>query len=288
MSPHKLNIYYQNVRGLRTKTHSCFSNILSTNYDIIILVETWLYDGIYDRELCDDRYDIFRLDRDTIATGKSIGGGVMICARRELNAQCQHISHELISPTEILWISVASTTLKTDFKLNIVGTYIRGDNVNQPHDISNFSIFLENVLFTNSGSNVDIDKYIIVGDFNLPFIQWENGEYAFCQKGESLELRELSRNLVDTLTLHGLTQYNDFKNSSGNVLDLVFGNFSVEVNIVEHPLSKVDVYHPPLHIDASDITIPSLINATITKILYHKGNYDRINEMLCDIDWKTE
>lgn len=72
MSPHKP----QNVRGLSTKTHSCFNNILCTNYDIIIFVETWLCASMYDCELCNDHYDVFRLDKDSEATGKSIGGGV--------------------------------------------------------------------------------------------------------------------------------------------------------------------------------------------------------------------
>lgn len=288
MASHKLNIYFQNVRGLRTKTHSCFNNILSTNYDIIILVETWLCAGIYNRELCDDRYDVFRFDRDTKATGKIIGGGVMICVRREFTAQCQYIDNEVIAPTEILWISISSTALKTNFNLNIVGTYIRGNYENQPTDIINLSNFLENVLLTNKSSNTNSDKYIIAGDFNLPFIQWEDGEYNFCHKGESLELRELSRGLVNTLTLCGLMQYNNFQNSSGNVLDLIFSNFNIEVNIVTHPLSKVDLYHPPLHLDASDITTLPFNNATITKIQYHKGDYEKINKTLCDIDWQTE
>lgn len=53
-----LNVYYQNVRGLRTKSHQCYNNILSNSYDIIVMVESWLYDGIFDREFCDDRCEV--------------------------------------------------------------------------------------------------------------------------------------------------------------------------------------------------------------------------------------
>lgn len=36
----KLRIYYQNVRGLRTKVNEVYLEILQNNFDIIILTET--------------------------------------------------------------------------------------------------------------------------------------------------------------------------------------------------------------------------------------------------------
>lgn len=35
-----LKFYYQNVRGLRTKTIDFFNNIVCTSYDVIMLSET--------------------------------------------------------------------------------------------------------------------------------------------------------------------------------------------------------------------------------------------------------
>lgn len=55
-SNNKLNVYYQNARGMRTKTNIFYRNVCSNNYDIILLTETWLVDGIADSELFDCRY----------------------------------------------------------------------------------------------------------------------------------------------------------------------------------------------------------------------------------------
>lgn len=51
-----LNIYYQNVRGLRTNTSCFYRNICLNSFDIISLTETWLLEGIKDSELFDNRY----------------------------------------------------------------------------------------------------------------------------------------------------------------------------------------------------------------------------------------
>lgn len=55
MATKNLNIYYQNVRGLRTKCNELRLSVLNNNYDVIILTESWLHSGIFDAELCDDR-----------------------------------------------------------------------------------------------------------------------------------------------------------------------------------------------------------------------------------------
>lgn len=83
----KLNVFYQNVRGLRTKCLTIYNNILSCDYDILCFTETWLQSDIFDTEICDTaKYDVFRCDRNLVSTSKATGSGVMICLRRELSA----------------------------------------------------------------------------------------------------------------------------------------------------------------------------------------------------------
>lgn len=84
MDDYKLSFYYQNCRGIRSKLHLLYMNILSFSYDVIILSETWLTPNILDNEFIDDRYIVFRCDRDRLATGKRDGGGVLIAVLREL------------------------------------------------------------------------------------------------------------------------------------------------------------------------------------------------------------
>jgi len=57
------------VRGLRTKTEALYTSVLSEDYDVVGLTETWLNDGIFDAELVDTRYVIERQDRNSNKSG---------------------------------------------------------------------------------------------------------------------------------------------------------------------------------------------------------------------------
>ncbi|KAF9814494.1 hypothetical protein SFRURICE_000221, partial [Spodoptera frugiperda] len=67
------------------KVHTLYANILANSYDVLILTETWLISDIHDGEFIDDRYLVFRCDRDRLATKKCDGGGVLVAVRRELH-----------------------------------------------------------------------------------------------------------------------------------------------------------------------------------------------------------
>ncbi|CAH1959366.1 unnamed protein product [Acanthoscelides obtectus] len=64
-----LRLYYQNTRGLRTKTEEFYLNVLLEDYDVIAVTESWLNDEIFDGELVDDRYAVLRNDRATSTWG---------------------------------------------------------------------------------------------------------------------------------------------------------------------------------------------------------------------------
>jgi hypothetical protein len=71
-----IDIFYQNVRGLRTKFTELFDNAISSGYNIFCLTETCLNDQCYDQNLFPDGFNVFRSDR--IHTEKKRGGGVLI------------------------------------------------------------------------------------------------------------------------------------------------------------------------------------------------------------------
>lgn len=66
-------IYYQNVRGLRTKTNEFRLGLLECNCPIIALTETWLNNTISSSELFSEDYFVFRKDRNQQLTGKGRG-----------------------------------------------------------------------------------------------------------------------------------------------------------------------------------------------------------------------
>ena len=86
-----LNIFYQNVRGLRTKLTAFASAVscFSVDLDVIILTETWLTEGFLDSELGLHNFNIYRMDRGA-ETSPHIrgggGGGVLIAVRRSIRS----------------------------------------------------------------------------------------------------------------------------------------------------------------------------------------------------------
>jgi exonuclease III len=54
-----LGIYYQNVKGLRTKQLEVYDNVYAANFDIICLSETWLNDQCYDHNLFPSNYTVY-------------------------------------------------------------------------------------------------------------------------------------------------------------------------------------------------------------------------------------
>ena len=55
-----LNIAYQNVRGLNTKFSTFYPNIVDCDFDVILLVETWLRDDVLSSEYFSPNYSVHR------------------------------------------------------------------------------------------------------------------------------------------------------------------------------------------------------------------------------------
>lgn len=82
-----IHFYYQNSRGLKTKTSQFFTSCVSCDFDIICLTETWLNGSVHDSELFSGNFIVYRHDRDMLNSSKSDGGGVLIAVRKNLNSQ---------------------------------------------------------------------------------------------------------------------------------------------------------------------------------------------------------
>lgn len=79
-----INIYYQNVRGLNSKTIDFYNAVAIMDFDVIAVTETWLDSHTSSGELFDDAYDVFRSDRNFLHLGLSRGGGVLLAVRSDL------------------------------------------------------------------------------------------------------------------------------------------------------------------------------------------------------------
>jgi len=89
------------------------------------------------------------------------------------------------------------------------------------------------------------------------------------------------------MCLLGFSQHN-YSCNSGNVLDLVFSNFTdVSVNYDIHVLVSPDTYHPPF---VTEVQIPirksnQLCNISFRK--YSSGGYLLLYNTLTTYDWST-
>jgi len=83
-----LKIFYQNVRGLKTKLVSLRCSFPLFNfYDIIILTETWLTSEISDSELGFAGFRVIRLDRNQNNSTSIRGGGVLTAIKNTRSFQ---------------------------------------------------------------------------------------------------------------------------------------------------------------------------------------------------------
>lgn len=89
------------------------------------MTETWLHDGIYDSELFDDRYIVWRRDRNYVATQERYGGGVLLAVRREISA----VDHpEWSSSAEDMWVTVTLKNSNKVCKMHICTVYLCSEN----------------------------------------------------------------------------------------------------------------------------------------------------------------
>ncbi|KAL0869540.1 hypothetical protein ABMA27_005807 [Loxostege sticticalis] len=202
-----LNIYYQNARGLRTKTTTFKRNVCLNDYDVISITETWLLEGIKDQELFDDRYVVWRRDRDYKATKQSLGGGVLLAVRRDLAAAARPEWH---SSAEDLWVSVSIRHGGGKALIHFCTLYLCNENVGN-RIWARLDGFTDKLFEITSSCPDDL----FVSQINF----------------------------FDTLAQSDLWQRTPVCNRNGKWLDLVFSNSNLSINPCEDPLVPDDIPH---------------------------------------------
>lgn len=274
-----ISIYYQNVRGLRTKTNTFRRNVALCNSDVIAITETWLVDGIYDSELFDDRYSVFRQDRRYDLTHQSRGGGVLIATHKRLTTTERP---EWSSSAEDSWISIK---LQNCF-LHVCAVYLckqeGSDRLTYSQQLRNFWDKASEIINQHPS-----DKFLLLGDFNLRGINWislaQDGKFSY-YPGSSNSADDMF--LLDEITSCGLSQYNMIANAYGRILDLILCNTDIIVSNCDDPLVPLDPYHKALITTLCLSEIESLNAVPRIKYLFHKANYKDINKDLAEVDWE--
>ena len=191
-----MSVLLWNCNSIRNKTQYLEILVRSHTPMVIVLTETHLDYSISDLELKLDGYYVFRRDRP------SKGGGVLIAIKDIKGVN-------IISCTKAL-LEEMLTVKASFFGFTVcIVAYYRPPTYLCLNELYNFF---------NISTEIN---FILLGDFNLPDIQWSRDLRDIPQPK-----REMSKTFLAFTQTNNLTPLVDFPtHDKGNTLDLLFANF---------------------------------------------------------------
>lgn len=266
-----IHVLYQNVRGLRTKLPIFKLNLLSSSFDLVLITESWLNDGVFDHELIESGYTIFRNDRCAKNSNKKDGGGVFVIVRDHFGAR--HVP-EFEGDTEDVWV-VMNVNNKTVY---VCCVYL------PPGNESASASFIEKLerIMEKMGEN---DLILVCGDFNCSTVRWECQPVAENMSAVGVDSKWTG--IIDTFNFLELKQFNKINNLNNRILDLVLCNkFRVkELTRSCVPIVNEDDHHPALEFLFDIKNYSYLKEPTEYRLNFKKADFEAMNTDLSEVDW---
>lgn len=271
-----LDIYYQNVRGIRTKTNYICQIITLSNYPIIALTETWLNENICNREIFDSRYIVYRRDRCLSRGSKKDGGGVLVAVSRNIpSARVE--SWE--SDCEDIWVTLKIKCGNIVKRIALCVIYLP-----PPVRLESLGRFLENA------SNVmnHVSDIVIMGDLNLGFMKWT--KESLNHLIPSNYNCALGYSFIDFITENNLRQVNAISNVDSKFLDVILTNIPGSTVVMPSSLvTKVDLKHPHLLLNLTSHVLQNHLESNPRcDFNFFKADYKKIITELKSINWNNE
>jgi hypothetical protein len=235
-----------------------------------------LGESVRSEEIFDDRYVVYRRDRSTSSfCNRSSGGGVLIAHKKTIGVAPHP---EWNSEMEDIWVTVRIGGPKAS-TVNLGVVYVPPDA-----SIEAFNGYMDNCRLISLRMNENEDL-IILGDFNVPNIDWQ----ASSDGSLGVLHAEGSRAAVfsEGLSFLGLKQYNSVRNNRDRLLDLIVSSVPVQVSATDGLVSP-DLHHPPLLVDIC-LKSCTLLNSNPEQ---EKYNFNRTDYLLCrsglsELDWSA-
>lgn len=239
------------------------------------LTETWLHDGILDRELLDGKYTIHRRDRDTDVTGLHHGGGVLLAID-----STKYMSERINSPFngayfEDVWVKLHVSKSKS---ILICVVYFRPNTSEEVY--VDFFNKMETIIELNKVTNV-----CIFADLNLHEL---TSFLSADLQPSSVVLGNLELKVLEEINYFGLSQKNLILNDNGRILDVVLTDIAnVTVSKTDNYIVPPDKHHPCLETVIS-IQKNHTNNSEIGdhKYNYSKGDYLKLYNLLKSQSWE--
>ena len=255
-----LKILNVNCQSVRAKLAGFLCLLHEEDADIVVGTESWLHSNITTGEIFPSNYNIFRKDREKDGDSH---GGVFIAAKSDLIAQDEPDLDQ--QNCELKWVSIHVSGTAPVY----VGAFYRSQTTN-----SEYVRLLENSL-----EKIPKQSSVwILGDFNLPDIDWAINSFKPCGRYPGP-----SKNMIDIAMDHNLQQVVLTPTRNDNILDLCFTNSPAFLDKVEIKPGISD--HDVVIIHAS--IKPKMIKLPKRKIfLYKKAEYSKICEDLNQLNNK--
>ena len=264
-----------NIQGMDPSAHSAskcklpafIEEHINPNVPIAAFMESWLKHHISDAQVSIPNYQIIRQDRR-----KRIRGGVIMYIQNSLPVSDVGTYDDDICEAVVCTIKSINT--------KVAAIYRPPDTNTQSFE--NLLKFLHKEL--NSGNDDKFTEFIVMGDLNLPEINWEgNRVNTTTNKSESMFLEFMENNL--------LSQYITQPTRGRNTLDLFLTNnpnlflqsSAEETTLSDHNIVSIQTTHdlnsrPKNH-------SPQFAPHTFRSLNFQKADFEEINSQLSSIDW---
>lgn len=270
-----LMIYMHNMSGMRSALSEFRADLGNSPYDVVMVNETWLQSQHLDSEIIPSGWNIYRKDRHK-CEGRldQYGGGVFIAVRNELNS-----TPILVQIPDDKPFDLSACRIRLDNKILIVICFYipPAASLEAYMELSDaFVSICENM----QGPEVE---FLIYGDANLSGVQWIPSE--FCDSVfDPVNVKDSQVEFLTKIVSLGLSQLSDFKNNSGNVLDVVFSDITSNLIISEAELTltgKTSEFHRILTAQFfyNDLTISENSKRTL-KYDFDNADFEAINAEL--------
>ena len=231
--------------------------------DVIGVTETHLVSGILNSFVSIPNYNLFRCD--TAGSVRKHGVGVYVHKDTEVDQVTMPYKNII-------------TLRLTRYNICIVTAY-RPPSYTEAENLA---------MIAALQAFISEHVTILIGDFNLPNVEWRGAAETVFSKGTGIEKAFL--NMFDSLGLHQWVFVPTYP-SSGNILDLVLTTEPdcIASLLVEAPLPGCD--HCPVVLEY----ILSNSNSDVEndkhfdlRQSWHKGNYAKLRQALSQVDWDFE
>ncbi|MCP4262929.1 MAG: hypothetical protein GY774_36275, partial [Planctomycetes bacterium] len=238
----------------------------------LAITETWLKSYISDAQLHIPGCVVSRSDRDS-----RIGGGVLLYSHANIPVSKSHAFDDGICEAIFCRFDAIKTC--------VVVVY-RPPNAS----LESFSSLLGFISAFIQEVNDDSYDFNILGDFNLPVIDWETGS---CSSGGVSDTVQSANLLLNFISHHFLNQFVLCPTRGGNVLDLFMTNNARLVTNVQsrntemsdHDIVDIMLCYNPLGIE--DSSVPIFDENSFRSLDFNRADFGALKQKLIEIAWEN-